>query len=381
MCTLLYTNQWVEIKMNNIAKTQLDSQWKPAFHWSGVIVTLAIVNLIQYLLNPKSDWWDFYSEAQWTEVFATIIGAIAMYAILFWIVALLSRLVNKHLMFKDNISIHFFVTTTVVIGCMFLLLCLEDITYDLIWPESSGVNEEIELSVRQYLVVNMVVAAFVNSFYHSFFFFEKWKAKVIESNQLELHALQLKENALQSELEVLKLQLDPHFLFNNFSILTQLIETDSPGAKVFLSNLSRVYRYILTTGKKDVVTLEEELKFVEMYFHLLKIRHRQSIYLDVNIDEADKRKGIPPVTLQLLLENAIKHNISTTKKPLKLSIDSCEDGTIIVKNNLQPININYKSTGMGLKNIKERYQLLQGKTPEIIKKESSFEVKLPLLNL
>jgi len=359
----------------------VNQQWKPIFHWSGVVVSIALANLIQYLLNPKSDWWDFYSDANWTEVLATIAGAILMYAILFWIIALLSSLVNKHLMFRDNISIHFFATTTVVIGCMFILLYLENIAYDLIWPESSGTNAEIEESVRQYLVVNLVVAAFVNSFYHSFFFFEKWKAKVIESNQLEINALQLKENALQSELEVLRLQLDPHFLFNNFSILTQLIETDSSGAKVFLSNLSRVYRYILTTGKKDVVTLEEELKFVEMYFHLLKIRHRQSIYLDVNVVEPDKSKGIPPVTLQLLLENAIKHNISTVKRPLKLSIDSCEDGTIIVKNNLQPININYKGTGMGLKNIKERYQLLHGKSPEIIKMQSTFEVKLPLLNL
>ncbi len=366
----------------NTRDTLLEPQhWKPFFRWSGVLVSLALANLIQYLLNPQSRWWDFYIEAQWSEVLVTIIGGVVMYAILFWIIALLSTWVNQKLVFRDNVLMHFVVTTCVVTVAMFVLLYLENVVYDWIWPEPASTNPEIELGIRQYLVVNIVVAAFVNSFYHSFLFFEKWKTKVIESNKLEIHTLQLKENALQAELEVLKLQLDPHFLFNNFSILTQLIEANPSGAKEFLSNLSRVYRYILTTGKRDVVTLEEELKFVEMYFHLLKIRHGESIYLEINVDEADKSKGIPPVTLQLLLENAIKHNISTVKQPLKLSIDSGTDGTVMVKNNLQRINIAYKSTGMGLKNIKERYQLLQGKIPEVIESEASFEVKLPLLNL
>lgn len=367
--------------MNNKVTALFNQQWRSFFHWSGVLVSLALANLIQYLLNPKSSWWNFYTEAQFSEISATIIGGIAMYAILFWIIALLSDWANKRLILRDNISIHFFVTTIVVIVAMFFLLYLENFVYDIFWNESSEFEPDLELAVRQYLVVNMVVAAFVNSFYHSYSFFEKWKNKVIESNKLELHAHQLKENALLSELEILKLQLDPHFLFNNFSILTQLIETNPNGAKEFLSNLSRVYRYILTTAKKDIIALQDELKFVKMYFHLIKIRHGETIFLDINISESDKRKGIPPITLQLLIENAIKHNISTVKQPLCISIDSDKEGVILVKNNLQPINIDYKSTGMGLKNIKERYQLLHGKIPEINTNETSFEVKLPLLNL
>ncbi|RZF57974.1 sensor histidine kinase [Sphingobacterium corticibacterium] len=367
--------------MNNKSTALYNQQWKPFFHWSAVLVSLGLANLIQYLLNPKSCWWSFYTEAKWTEISGTIVGGIAMYAILFWIITLLTNWANKRVIFGNNISVHFLVTTTVVIGAMFFLLYLENIIYVTFWPESSEVDQEIEQAVRQYLVVNMVVAAFVNSFYHSYFFFEKWKAKVIESNKLELHAHQLKESALQFELEILKLQLDPHFLFNNFSILTQLIETDRQGALEFLSNLSRVYRYILTTGKKDTVVLQDELKFVEMYFHLIKIRHGNTIFLDIDISESDKRRGIPPVTLQLLIENAIKHNISTLKKPLSIVIESGKEGSIVVKNNLQPINIDYKSTGMGLTNIKERYQLLYGRLPEIRTTETSFEVRLPLLNL
>lgn len=356
-------------------------RWNRFFHWSGVLVSLALANLIQYLLNPQSSWWDFYTEAKWWEVASTIMGGIVMYAILFWIIALLSGWANRKLIFRNNVLAYFLLTTCVVTVCMFLLLSLEDVVYEWIWPEPSETSREIELGLRNYLVVNIVVAAFVNSFYNSFYFFEQWKAKVIESNKLEIHALQLKENALQSELEVLKLQLDPHFLFNNFSILTQLIETNQKSAQEFLSNLSRVYRYILTTGKRDVVALEEELKFVEMYFHLIKIRHGESIQLTMSINENDKSKAIPPVTLQLLMENAIKHNISTMKQPLYLTIESVGEGIITVKNNLQPINIDYKTTGMGLKNIRERYQLLQGTPPEIVRTETAFEVRLPLLNI
>lgn len=367
--------------MKNKETALLNQQWKPFFHWSAVLVSLGLANLIQYLLNPKSIWWDFYSDAKWSEIWVTIIGGIAIYTVLFWIIALLSGWANKRLIVQDSISIHFFVTTIVVTGAMFLLLYLENVVYDTFWPESSESNPELELGVRQYLVVNMVIAAFVNSFYHSYFFFEKWKAKVIESNKLELHSHQLKENALQSELEILKLQLDPHFLFNNFSILTQLIETNRKGAQEFISNFSRVYRYILTAGKKDTAALQDELKFVEMYFHLIKIRHGNTIFLDIDINESDKRKGIPPVTLQLLIENAIKHNISTVKQPLSITIASTQGGAIVVKNNLQPINIDYKSTGMGLKNIKERYQLLHGKLPEVRTTETSFIVELPLLDL
>lgn len=354
---------------------------KRLFQWSGVPVSLGLAILIQYLLNPSSKWWDFYSEAAWFEIALTLSGSILMYAVIFGVIRLLSGWVHRRAVYGNNILVHFIITTIVVIACMCLLLYLEDAVYDWIWPGPSVDDKETELSVRAYLVVNIVVAAFVNSLYYSFFFFARWKAKVIETARLELLSHQLKENALQAELQVLKLQLDPHFLFNNFSILTQLIETDRNAAQEFLSNLSRVYRYILTTAKKDVVTLAEEMKFVDLYFHLIRIRHGETIQLSVEITEEDKRKGIPPVTLQLLLENAIKHNISTLRQPLKLSLESLGNGKIAVRNNLQRINIDYKSTGLGLKNIRERYQLLDNVTPEIIETPASFEVVLPLLNL
>lgn len=354
--------------------------WKVLYQGSAVLVSLALASIIQYLLNPKSEWWEFYTQAKWSEIFATTLGGVAMYAILFIIVYTLSKWINSKSVLQHSMIVHFFITTGVVMVCMFLLLSLENLFYEKLWPQMND-NHPLEVDVRNYLVVNIVVAAFVNSIYNIFFFFQKWKIEVTETNKLNVLSHQLRENALQAELEVLKLQLDPHFLFNNFSVLTQLIETDTAGAKEFLSSLSKVYRYILTTSKKDIVRLDEELKFLETYFHLIKIRHGDKIHLTIEIENIDRKMGIPPVTLQLLIENAIKHNISTHDAPLFISISSLDRDQIIIKNNVQRINIDYKSTGMGLKNINERYQLLQGKSPLIIKSESSFEVLLPLLQV
>ena len=148
--------------------------WKAVLLLSGVVVSLALANLIQYFLNPQSNWWSFYTEAQWTEIGCTIAGGIFMYAILFVVIRSLSSWVNKKFLLKNNMFIHFLITTGVVVGCMFLLLYLESFVYEWIWPDPSEDNLDMELSVRYYLVVNLVVAAFVNSFHNSFIFFEKF---------------------------------------------------------------------------------------------------------------------------------------------------------------------------------------------------------------
>ena len=127
-----------------------------------MLVSLALANLIQYLLNPKSSWWDFYIKAKLTEVLATIAGGIVMYAILFWIIALLSAWANRKWLFRNNVLAHFILTTVVVIICMFLLLSLENLVYEWIWPEPSENSKEIEQGVRNYLVVNLVAVSYTH---------------------------------------------------------------------------------------------------------------------------------------------------------------------------------------------------------------------------
>lgn len=360
-------------KNNNILITSL-------FKWGGIPVSLLLAHLILYFLNPDSIWWNFYSEGQWYEIGLTLLTGILIYALILGLISYLSKWIDGHTAYKDSLLIRFLATTILVVVGMFVLIYAEDQVFNLFCTDNMNVTKEMEQAFRNYLIVNMTVAAFINSFYNSYMFFERWKAATAQSNELNSLSHELRETALQAELKMLKLQLDPHFLFNNFSMLTQLIQTNKEDALLFLGNLSRVYRYVLASSKKDMTSLEEELKFVENYFHLIKIRHGETVNLTVSISDTDRQKGIPPVTLQLLIENTIKHNIATVKNPLLIRIESTGDGYITVKNNLQRININYPETGLGLTNIAERYMLLGGIKPEILEQNDEFAVRLPLLN-
>ncbi len=350
------------------------------FMLAGIPLSLVFAHFILYSLDPDSIWWDWYEKIQLIEIVVSILTGVLIYAAILGIVRYLSYWIDRKALFNNNLLIIFVVTTFVVVISMLLLLYLEDLFFSWYCPSDVEPTLEMEKAFRSYIIVNMIVAAFVNSFFNTYNFFEKWKVEVTESNKLAILSHELKQTALQAELEVLKLQLDPHFLFNNFSILTQLIQTNKDDALLFLANLSRVYRYILVNKRAHIITLDEELKFVYNYFHLIKIRQGESIHLEVNLAEDDKKKGVPPVTLQLLIENAIKHNISTIKQPLVIHIESRGDGYIVVRNNLQRINIDYKGTGLGLANVKERYHLIGGTAPEIIETENEFQVRLPLLN-
>lgn len=353
-----------------------------ALIFAGVSIplSLALAHFILYFLDPSSVWWNFYRENYWTELTVSLLTGILMYAILFGLINFLSRWVSRKALFKNNLLVHFVLTTLVVVIAMFLLLCIEDWFYDWYCTDNIMPGPELERAFRSYVMVNLVVAAFVNSFYNAYVFFERWKRDITALNKLTILSHELKESALRAELEVLKLQLDPHFLFNNFSTLTQLIQINKADAQLFLSNLSRVYRYVLAASKKNIITLEEEMKFVQSYFHLIKIRQGEAIALHTSLASADLKKGIPPVTLQLLIENAIKHNISTIQQPLEICIESSGDGFITVRNNLQLMKIDYKGTGLGLSNIRKQYQLLSGTEPRISTTESAFVVALPLLN-
>ena len=348
--------------------------------WGGIPFSLALVNIILYILDPNSIWWKFYKEISWPEfLFSTLCGVL-MYAMFFAIMHYISKWMEHFSFFKQNIFVHFLTTTAVVLLSMFILLQLEGGIYALLDAQSMPDSNEMEVAFRNYFVANMIVAAFVNSVYNSFIFFERWKEGVVETNRLAMMAQELKTTALQSELEALKAQLDPHFLFNSFSILTQLIETKKEEALLFLATLSKVYRYILTNSKKDIITLGDELIFANNYFQLIKVRQGVAVNLEVDVTDQDKKKGIPPVTLQLLIENAIKYNICTITKPLIIRITSSHNGFITVSNNLQRIHIEYKSVGIGLQNIERRFGLLGESKPEIQVNREIFSVKLPLLN-
>lgn len=202
----------------------------------------------------------------------------------------------------------------------------------------------------------------------------------IQTAEMKIQAAQLKEIATQAELQSLKLQLDPHFVFNNFSTLSALIEVDKELALTFVENLSRVYRYMIQNIHHDTITLQKEVKFIESYIYLMSIRHSNNVVVNINISPEHLQKRIPPITLQLLIENALKHNIATTSQPLYISITT-HDNTLQVTNTLQRLaNLAPSSSKIGLANIKARYSIVSGKEPVITETSHAFTVTLPLLD-
>lgn len=187
----------------------------------------------------------------------------------------------------------------------------------------------------------------------------------------------LREENLVFQNETLRTQINPHFLFNSLNTVSSLVHSNPGMAEKFINNLSAVYRYILENVQKDIVPLQSELDFVSDYFKLYKIRDEEKIALNINVSDAGSYK-ILPVSLQVLIENSIKHNIATRENPLTISI-YVEDHQIVVKNNLQKMATQIPSTGIGLKNLSERVRLTTGKALVVEETENSFIVKIQLL--
>lgn len=182
---------------------------------------------------------------------------------------------------------------------------------------------------------------------------------------------------IQSKHKALRSQIDPHFFFNSLSVLTSLVYKDPDKSADYITQLSKVYRNILDKKKKNIVPLENELDLIESYMFLMKIRFGNNISFKINISDSGRINSyIPPNTLQLLVENAIKHNKCTSEKPLTILISE-DDSFIYVENNLNKKRQLEASAGIGLENIKHRYELLKGKKVVINEDEEMFIVKLP----
>ena len=203
-------------------------------------------------------------------------------------------------------------------------------------------------------------------------FFRHWKNSLVEIEKYRA------EN-LQAQLQNLKNQINPHFLFNNLSVLSSLVYKDKDKAVEFINQLSKVYRYLLDNQNSELVTVEQELLFIRSYIFLLDIRFGHNLIIRTNIKKEDLSRVIPPMALQILIENAIKHNETSSEFPLSISVVS-EEEKIIVTNNLQLRPQHEPGSQTGLQNIRARYQFFTALPVEVIQNPSSFIVKIPLLS-
>lgn len=226
-------------------------------------------------------------------------------------------------------------------------------------------------------ILKLILATFIPTIimvlvYETIYTFHSWKDHINETESLKV------EN-IKSQLNSLRAQLDPHFLFNSLNTLVSLVGEQNKPAQEFLFQLSDVYRYVLVNRENNVVSLKEEIAFSESYIYLNKIRFRNNIQVELSIHPSAYLKSVAPLSLQMLIENALKHNAATTENPLKIKIESINDEYIRVTNTLHAKKTLTDSIGVGLNNIINRYKLLTTKEVVIVQSEETFSVDIPLL--
>lgn len=235
-------------------------------------------------------------------------------------------------------------------------------------------GQPIRVSIQEFRVSNLylpiILTGFITLTAHLVAFFNEWR-------KAELEKEALKREHLASQFETLKSQVNPHFLFNSLNALSTLVYKDQDVAAQFIQQLSKVYRHVLETQSKEIVSLSTELKALEAYIFLIKIRFGEN--LNVNLEIPSTNYNIAPLALQMLVENAIKHNIVSKSKHLTIDIYK-ENQYIVVSNNLQKKKNVTDSSGIGLANIQARYQYIAKKEILIEETTEAFIVKIPLLD-
>lgn len=224
------------------------------------------------------------------------------------------------------------------------------------------------------------------TFYEGVTYFGKWKEALMETEQLEkLH--------LESQFQSLQSQLNPHFLFNSLNVLSSLISENPRRAEDFVDELSNVYRYLLRSNERERTTVADELRFIRSFFHLLETRHDSGIQMNINVKAEHLEKKLPALALQILVENAVKHNEICCERPLHIDIQeapvalrspgsrlSQPSNALIVRNNIQHKSARVSSNQVGLDNLRQRYELLGVAGFSVQDDGQHFTVVLPMIH-
>jgi LytS/YehU family sensor histidine kinase len=206
------------------------------------------------------------------------------------------------------------------------------------------------------------------------YFIGQWKKSKIESEILQ-------KESIKSQLLNLKNHLDPHFLFNNLNILSSLIEKGEKNSAEYINKFAEVYRYMLQNNTKELIILSEELEFIHSYLQLIKMRFQNALRFDVDIPSDKLDLTIPPLTIQMLIENCIKHNTLNEANPLIINIKYQEGDYLLIQNNITARRVKFQSNGSGLENIRNRYRFFTEKEVVIENNGALFKVLIPLIEL
>lgn len=327
------------------------------------ILGIFILSLVMYFLygNAFDNRPLFESVINWS---VSLVFSISDWLIIRWIMILLRK---KYPQLKDNakrITFLFFTIVATVILVDFIGLTLL----------SSWTKQTYSLLNRSRPILAItLVSTMTMAIYEAIYFYVKLKESIREEEQS-------KQVMVQAQLDALRNQAQPHFFFNTLNTLRDIIDQNAKeDAMEFVDKLSDVYRFILETGDTNLITLKNEIRFAEAYLHIQSERFDNNLKLKWDVPKRALNKMIVPMSLQLLLENAIKHNVVSKAKPLIISIVA-EENRLRVSNKLQLKSTRLPSTKLGLKNINKRFTLIANRAIEITRDENEFAVSLPLLN-
>jgi len=218
-------------------------------------------------------------------------------------------------------------------------------------------------------VITLLITYLITAIHESVYFYYQWKYNFSKS-------IRLQRDTIEAKYESLKSQVNPHFLFNSLNSLTTIVD-ENPKAVDYIGNLSEFLRYMLGSHEKEFVLIRDEIQILEKYLSLQKSRFQDNLSIEINVPDRFYHFAVPPLVLQMLVENCLKHNIISKEKPLRISI-TAEKESVFIENNLQKKS-GVTSTGQGLRNIAERYCLFTTREVKITKTSTIFKVEIPLL--
>ncbi|WP_316734944.1 sensor histidine kinase [Pedobacter aquatilis] len=346
--------------------------------------TFVLFYLISFLFDPYAKFWKNYFDRSYWDILAEWLITFLFCFLVAEGAMVIHRKLNKKIPWTQHPGKRLLVETTLNIAVVLSFIIMNIFCMYLIYNKSEPADQQLSVEdirgIIQWLTVSLVISFIITGVNTGSFMINNWKSSELEVTEQKLHVSQLSQASIEAELNALKLQLDPHFIFNNLSVLSELILEDQQLGYQYSENFAKVYRYLLVNSKKNLIPLADEIRFLNAYIFLIKQRIGDGVHFEINLKENIHHLSIPPLTLQLLIENAIKHNITNKQHPLIIKIYSDLEDTLIVENNIvkleHPI---VESTGIGLANIVRRFSLLSAKPPLIEASEHLFKVQINLI--
>lgn len=327
------------------------------FFLGAAILILGIVGIL------------FYPE-EWTILQIATLAWVGTAALLLWFGnSIISKLLDKKFSWLKYGNIRFFMQLFIII--FYSLSVINGLYLMLKLYFTEGLPTVMQLIVTN--VYGALIIIPVSSIYFGIYFLKSW-------NKSQLEAERLQKESAKAQFKALVNHLDPHFLFNNLNILSALIDRDVKQSQKYLEKFAEVYRVVLQTDNDQLISLRKELEFIEAYIYLISIRFDDLLNVEIKIPENKKEFQLPPLTLQMLIENAMKHNIVTEDKPLNISV-SAAGNFLIIKNSLNQKEMEANNTGSGLENISKRYAYFTDNKLIIESTASEFIVKAPLIEV